>query len=141
MQNNISKHITFNEATKSPTAIRNGIKNEPNAQELSNMKLVAEKCFEPLREWYGKPIRINSFFRNKELNAKVGGSPSSEHCVGSAIDMDAGSREENKKLFDWCKANLKFNQLLYEYGNEIGPDWVHISYNANKNKNQILYIK
>jgi hypothetical protein len=101
------------------------------------MKLVAEKCFEPLREWYGKPIRINSFFRNKELNAKVGGSPSSEHCVGSAIDMDAGNREENKKLFDWCKANLKFNQLINEYD----YSWIHISYNANKNKNQILIVK
>jgi hypothetical protein len=138
---NISKHITYNEATKSLTAIRFGIKNEPNKQELENMKEVAEKCFEPLRVWYGKPIKINSFFRNKELNTKVGGSATSEHCSGCAIDMDAGSREENKKLFDWCKANLKFNQLIFEYGNEIGPDWVHISYNKTKNKNQILYIK
>jgi len=105
------------------------------------MKLVAEKCFEPLREWYGKPIRVNSFFRSRELNAKVRGSASSEHCVGSAIDMDAGSREENKKLFNWCKENLKFNQLIWEYGNSNGPDWVHISYNASKNKNQILIVK
>lgn len=138
---NISKHITFIEATKSNTAIRNGIKNEPNAEQLANMKLVAEKCFEPLRQWYGKPIRVNSFFRSYELNRIVKGSLTSEHLTGCAIDMDAGSNAENKKIFDWCKANLKFNQLIHEYGNEIGPDWVHISYNATKNKQQILYIK
>lgn len=137
MQNNISKHITFNEATKSNTAIRNGIKNEPNAQELSNMKLVAEKCFEPLREWYGKPIRINSFFRCEKLNTLVKGSKTSQHVEGKAIDMDAGSKEENKKLFDWCKANLVFDQIINEYD----YSWVHISYNASKNRNQILIVK
>ncbi len=137
MQNNISKHITFNEATKSPTAIRNGIKNEPNAQELSNMKLVAEKCFEPLREWYGKPIKVNSFFRCDKLNTLVKGSKTSQHVEGKAIDMDAGSKQENKKLFEWCKANLVFDQIINEYD----YSWVHISYNASKNRNQILIVK
>jgi len=137
VQNNISKNITFNEATKSNTAIRNGIKNEPNAQELSNMKLVAEKCFEPLREWYGKPIRVNSFFRCEKLNTLVKGSKTSQHVEGKAIDMDAGSKEENKKLFEWCKANLVFDQLINEYD----YSWVHISYNASKNRNQILIVK
>ena len=133
---NISKHITFNEATKSNTAIRNGIKNEPNAQELSNMKLVAEKCFEPLRVWYGKPIRVNSFFRCNELNTLVKGSKTSQHVEGKAIDMDAGSREENKKIFEWCKANLEYDQLINEYD----YSWVHISYNSTKNRNQTLII-
>ena len=137
MQNNISKHITFNEATKSPTAIRNGIKNEPNAQELSNMKLVAEKCFEPLREWYGKPIKVNSFFRCDKLNTLVKGSKTSQHVEGKAIDMDAGSKQENKKIFEWCKANLVFDQIINEYD----YSWVHISYNASKNRNQILIVK
>jgi len=137
VQNNISKHITFNEATKSPTAIRNGIKNEPNAQELSNMKLVAEKCFEPLREWYGKPIKINSFFRCEKLNTLVKGSKTSQHVEGKAIDMDAGSKQENKKIFEWCKANLVFDQIINEYD----YSWVHISYNASKNRNQILIVK
>jgi hypothetical protein len=137
VQNNISKHITFNEATKSPTAIRNGIKNEPNAQELSNMKLVAEKCFEPLREWYGKPIKINSFFRCDKLNTLVKGSKTSQHVEGKAIDMDAGSKQENKKIFEWCKANLVFDQIINEYD----YSWVHISYNASKNRNQILIVK
>ena len=137
MQNNISKHITFEEATKSPTAIRNGIKNEPNAQELSNMKLVAEKCFEPLREWYGKPIKVNSFFRCEKLNTLVKGSKTSQHVEGKAIDMDAGSKQENKKIFEWCKANLVFDQIINEYD----YSWVHISYNASKNRNQILIVK
>lgn len=134
---NISKHISYLEATKSNTAIRNGIKNDPNPQELENMRQVAEKCFEPLRKWYGKPIRINSFFRSKELNDLVKGSKSSEHITGNAIDIDAGSKEENKKIFEWCKANLDYNQLINEYD----FSWVHISYNSTKNKKQILVIK
>lgn len=69
---NISKHITLHEATHSPTAKRLGIINDPNVTEITNMKMVAEKCFEPLREWYGKPIIVNSFFRCKKLNDAVG---------------------------------------------------------------------
>jgi hypothetical protein len=132
----ISKHISLEEATKSPTAIRNGIKNIPNEEQLNNMKIVAEACFEPLRVWYGKPIKVNSFFRNDELNKLVKGSKTSEHVKGKAIDMDAGSKEENKKIFDWCKANLKFNQLINEYD----YSWVHISFDLGHNKNQTLVI-
>lgn len=134
---NISKHITYLEATKSATAIRYKVKNEPNAQELSNMKLVAEKCFEPLREWYGKPIKVNSFFRCDKLNTLVKGSKTSQHVEGKAIDMDAGSKQENKKIFEWCKANLVFDQIINEYD----YSWIHISYNASKNRNQILIVK
>jgi zinc D-Ala-D-Ala carboxypeptidase len=137
----ISEHISFEEATKSPTAKRLGIINEPNETQLLAMKTVAGMCFEPLREWYGKPIKINSFFRCLELNKAVGGSLNSQHCKGEAIDMDAGSREENKKLYDWCKANLIFDQLIYEYGDDTGPDWVHISYKPGMNRNQTLRIK
>jgi len=132
----ISKHISLEEATKSPTAIRNGIKNIPNEEQLNNMKIVAEACFEPLRVWYGKPIKVNSFFRNDELNKLVKGSKTSEHVKGKAIDMDAGSKEENKKIFEWCKANLKFNQLINEYD----YSWVHISFDLGHNKNQTLVI-
>jgi len=138
---NISKHITFKEATKSPTADKLGIKNIPTDTELKAMRLVAEKCFEPLRQWYGKPIRVNSFFRNSDLNRAVKGSATSQHVKGEAIDIDAGSKAENKKLFDWIKVNLEFDQLLWEYGNSIGPDWVHVSYSAKKNRKQILIIK
>lgn len=135
--NNISKHISYKEATQSTTALKNNISNIPSEQELVNMKLVAEKCFEPLRKWYGKPIKINSFYRCKELNIKVGGSKTSQHVVGQAIDIDTDSKEENIKLFNWCKDNLEFDQLINEYD----YSWIHISYKESGNKNQILVIK
>lgn len=134
---NISEHITFDEATQSPTALRNGIVNMPTDEQLSNMKILAEMCFEPLRALYGKPIKVNSFFRCDELNKKVGGSATSQHVKGMAIDMSAGSKAENKILFDLCKNNLQFDQLINEYD----YSWVHISYNKGKNRNQILVVK
>ncbi len=133
----ISKHITYEEATESPTALRHGIKNVPNETELANMKRVAEKCFEPLREWYGKPIKINSFFRCDQLNTLVGSNPTSYHRLGMAIDMTAGSKEENKKLHDWCVANLKFTELI----NEHDFSWLHIAYNPARLTNTLKVIK
>lgn len=134
---NISAHISYDEATQSPTALRMGIENVPTTEELAFMSDVAESCFEPLREWYGKPIKINSFFRCDKLNTAVKGSKTSQHVKGQAIDMSAGSKEENKKLFDWCKANLKFDQLINEYD----YSWVHISFNRGNNRNQTLVVK
>ena len=133
----ISKHITYEEATESPTAKRYGIKNTPNETELANMKRVAEKCFEPLREWYGKPIKINSFFRCDQLNTLVGSKPTSYHRLGMAIDMTAGGKEENKKLHDWCAKNLKFTELIDEYQ----FSWVHIAYNPARLTNTLKVIK
>jgi len=133
----ISKHITLEEAINSPTALRLKIDNNPSDIVLELMKLVAEKCFEPLREWYGKPIKVNSFYRSLNLNKAVGGSATSQHTKGEAIDLTGGSKEENKKIFDWCKANLVFDQLINEYD----YTWIHISYSKTKNRNQILIIK
>lgn len=137
----ISEHISYREATFSATAQRLGIKNEPDEAALYKMKIVAEECFEPARKAMGKPIKINSFFRCRELNKAVKGSATSQHVTGEAIDMDAGTREDNKKLYEWCKANLVFDQLIYEYGDETGPDWVHISFCHKYNRNQTLRIK
>jgi hypothetical protein len=133
----ISKHITFKEATFSATAQRLGIKNEPTIDHLKAMITVAEKCFEPLREWYGKPLRINSFYRGKDLNRAVKGSLTSQHCKGEAIDIDAGSVAENKKIHDWIKANIEFTQLINEYN----YSWVHVSYDPKNLKKQCLIIK
>ena len=133
----ISKHISFIEATQSPTAAKLGINNNPDKTQLEAMQLVAEKCFEPLRLWYGKPIKVNSFFRSDLLNRAVKGSLTSQHKKGEAIDLDAGSKEENKKLFDWIKANLDFDQVINEYN----YSWVHVSYSKTKNRKQILIIK
>lgn len=136
--NNISKHITFKEATFSATAQRLGIKNEPTLEYLKSMITVAEKCFEPLREWYGKPLRINSFYRGKDLNEAVKGSKTSQHCKGEAIDIDAGSVTENKKIHDWIKNNLDFDQLINEYN----YSWVHVSFTDKRpNRKQLVVIK
>lgn len=132
----LSEHISLQEAIQSPTALRLKIDNTPDALTLVNMKMVAEKCFEPLRKWYNKPIKINSFYRSIKLNAAVGGASNSQHCRGQAIDISAGSKEENKKLFDWCKDNLVFDQLINEYN----FTWVHISYSSIANKKQVLII-
>jgi len=134
--NNISEHITFEEATQSATAKKMNIANIPSVEELASMVTVANECFEKIRSWYGKPIRINSFFRCAELNKLVGGARNSQHVKGEAIDIDAGSLSENRKIFDWCKKNLVFDQLIWEYGGE----WIHISFKKGMNRNQVFSI-
>jgi zinc D-Ala-D-Ala carboxypeptidase len=141
---NISKHITYAEATKSQIAVRNKIDNTPNDEELANMKLVAENCFEPLREWYKKAIGISSFFRNKKVNQLAGGSNSSDHPKGCSIDIDAdifNNGITNAQIFNWLKDNVEFDQLIWEYGDDKNPAWVHISFRKSGNRKQILYIK
>ena len=133
----ISKHITLEEAINSPTALRLKIDNTPSEDILRKMRIVAEKCFEPARIWYNKPIKINSFYRSLALNKAVGGSATSQHVKGEAIDLTGGSKEENKKIFEWIKNNLVFDQLINEYD----FTWVHVSYNETKNRNQILVVK
>lgn len=135
--NNVSKHITYKEATFSATATRLKLSNDPTEQHLKAMKLVAEKCFEPLREWYGEPLRINSFYRGDALNKAVKGSKTSQHCKGEAIDIDAGSIDENEKIYNWIKENLDFTQLINEYN----FSWVHVSYDPKNLKKQCLVIK
>jgi zinc D-Ala-D-Ala carboxypeptidase len=136
----ISKHISEKEATKSITALRLGIANTPNGTALANMKLLAEKIFEPLREYVGGPIKINSMFRSEALNKQIGGSSRSQHCQGNAMDMDdIYGYKTNKEMFHFIKENLDFDQLIYEFGNEENPDWVHVSYvDKEKNRNKIL---
>jgi hypothetical protein len=133
----ISEHISYNEATVSPTALRLKIDNTPDAETLERMKVVAAACFEPLRKWYGKPIRVNSFYRNKALNKAVKGSSSSQHILGEAIDLSAGSKDENKKLHDWIASNLVFDQLINEYD----YTWVHVSFRLGNNRNEKRIIK
>jgi hypothetical protein len=135
----ISKHISYKEGVNSPTAIRRGINNVPNSDQLVNMRLLAEKVFEPLRVHFDTPIKINSFFRCTALNVAVGGSGSSQHCKGEALDMDATGDVTNKMLFDYIKDNLTFDQLIWEYGNDDEPDWVHVSFTDNTvNRKEIL---
>lgn len=136
----ISKHISEKEAVKSITALRLGLNNTPDGDTLNNMKLLAEKVFEPLREWVGGPIKINSFYRSTALNSAIGGSSRSQHCQGRAFDLDdIYGHKTNKEMFDWIKENLSFDQMIWEFGSEENPDWVHVSYvDEEKNRNRIL---
>ena len=136
----ISKHISEKEATKSVTALRLGIDNTPDGDTLNNMKIVAEKVFEPLREYVGGAIKINSFYRSSALNEAIGGSTRSQHCKGQAMDIDdIYGHKTNKEMFNYIKDNLDFDQMIWEFGNEDNPDWVHVSYvSEDKNRNRIL---
>jgi len=133
----ISKHITLQEATESATALRMGINNVPNEVELEAMKYVSENLFEPIREWYNKPIKINSFYRCLALNKAVNGSKTSGHVLGNSIDISGSSKAENKKIFDFIKTSgLNYDQVINEYD----YTWVHISLKKDKNRKQILAI-
>jgi hypothetical protein len=136
----ISKHVSHTEGVKSNTASRLNLDNTPGEYELQNMCLVAEKGFEPLREWVGGPIKINSFYRCKDLNMAIGGSTRSQHCEGRAIDLDdTFGHKTNKEMFEYIKNNLSFDQLIYEFGTDRNPDWVHVSYvSEDQNRNRIL---
>ena len=133
----ISKHISTAEATESATALRLGIKNVPNEAELEAMKYVAENLFEPIREWYDKPIKINSFYRCVALNKAVKGSVTSGHVLGNSIDISGGNKVENKKIFDFIKTSgLDFDQVINEYD----FTWIHISLKKTGNRKQVLKI-
>ena len=125
----ISEHISYKEATNSITAIRRGIDNTPNDEQLNNMELISEKVFEPLREYVGGPIKINSFFRCPDLNKAIGGSSKSQHCQGQAIDIDdTYGKVANSEMYHYIKKNLDFDQLIWEFGDDDNPNWVHVSY-------------
>ena len=136
----ISEHISYKEGTNSITAIRRGIDNTPNDEQLNNMELVASEVFEPLRTYVGGPIKINSFFRCPELNTTIGGSSKSQHCKGQAIDIDdTYGRMTNAEMYHWIKDHLEFDQMIWEFGDDDNPDWVHVSYvSAEDNRNRCL---
>lgn len=136
--NNISEHITFREATFSQVAIQQDIINMPGETQLHKMKLLAERVFEPLREGLGNhPIRVTSFFRSQALNQFIGGARSSQHVKGEAIDLDSDS-PTNAEIFRYIKDYLEFDQLIWEFGDNEQPSWVHVSYRENNNRKQIL---
>lgn len=137
----ISKHLTFEECTQSATADKLEIvNNNPNLSVIENMKLLAEKVFEPIREHFNAPINVSSMYRGLPLNNAIKGSLTSQHCSGQAMDID-NVKPTNKEIFDYIKANLKFDQLIYEFGTDKNPDWVHVSYSNVKNRGQVLRAK
>jgi len=136
----ISKHISEKEATKSITALRLGLDNTPDGNILSNMKLLADNIFEPLREYVGGPIKINSMYRSEALNKAIGGSSKSQHCDGKAFDIDdIYGHKTNAEMFNYIKDNLNFDQMIWEFGSVNNPDWIHVSYVSESiNRNKIL---
>lgn len=133
----MGKYFTVNELCKSDTARLRGIDNTPNAIQISNMEELIKNVLDPLREAYGNPINVNSGFRCPALNKAVGGAKNSEHMTGCAADIDVHSIQGNKQLFDLIqKLNLPFRQLI----DESNFSWVHVSYNKNDIKRQVLKL-
>lgn len=126
----LSKNLSLAEATKSTTAKRLGINNTPDEWVKENLRQVAINVFQPLRDAFGCPIYVSSGYRSPELNTAIGGSKRSQHVEGRALDLDAdvyGSCT-NAQIFSWLKENVEFDQLIWEFGDESNPDWVHVSY-------------
>ena len=138
----ISEHLDLSEVTKSDTAKRLGISNQPTQEHLENFKKLANNVFEPIRKHFGKPIFISSGYRSVELNTAIKGSLSSQHCSGEAIDIDMDGTKDgitNLMVFNYIKDNLSFDQLIWEFGTSESPDWVHVGYSASgKQRKQIL---
>jgi len=149
----VSKYVTLREVTFSDTAVRKGIDNIPSTDQLELIKVAAEKVFDPLREWVNGPVKINSVFRGDKLNKAIGGSKTSQHCVGldpklnsygAAFDVDDNfyhssiTDKDNNDMFHFIKDHLDFDQLIWEFGNKHNPNWVHFSYRPDKNRKQVL---
>ena len=136
----LSKNFALAEVLRSETAKRKGISNMPTPEHIENFKLLAENVFQPIREHFGVPIILSSGYRSKELNTAVGGALSSQHCTGEAIDIDMdGTTVKNAEVFNFIKDNLNFDQLIWEFGTDSNPDWVHVSYESTgKQRKQIL---
>jgi zinc D-Ala-D-Ala carboxypeptidase len=138
----ITQHLNLAELTRSETAKRKGISNMPTPEHLENIKNLAINIFEPIRRNFGQPIHISSGYRSKELNTAIGGSLTSQHCSGEAIDIDMDNSSNgitNKQVFDYIKQHLNFDQLIWEFGTKDNPDWIHVSYKTNgKQRKQVL---
>ena len=135
----LSEHFALAEFTRSESAKRHGVSNEPTPEHLKNLITLCEKVLEPIRMKFG-PINISSGYRSKALNHYIGGSLNSQHCEAKAadIDMDGMGGASNTEIFNYIKDSLDFDQLIWEFGDNNKPDWVHVSYNEVKNRKQVL---
>ena len=137
----LSNHVSLAEFCHSDTAKRRGIDNTiKDPAHLASAKLLCEKVFEPIREHFGVPIHISSGYRSAALNRAVKGSASSQHCRAEAMDIDADryGKVTNKEIFDYIREHLEWDQMIWEFGNDSQPDWVHVSFKATGNRKQIL---
>jgi len=129
---NLSAHVTLAEFENSPTATTHGINNKMNESQIASAKLLCENVFEPLRIHLNTPIKISSGYRSPQLNKIIKGSLSSQHCKAEAMDIKVGA-----KGFNFIKDKLEFDQLIWEFGNDENPSWVHVSF-SSKNRKQVL---
>lgn len=135
----LSKNLSLVEVMKSATAIKHGIANEPSSEHLTNLKAVATNIFQPCRDYFGKPLAVTSGYRSPKLNELIGGSKRSQHSKGEALDLDAQvyGGFTNAELFHYIKDNLDFDQLIWEFGTDEEPDWIHCSY-TTENRREVL---
>jgi len=135
----LTKNFSLAELTKSETALRHDMDNTPGAVEIANLTELAGKVLQPVRDHYAKGVKVNSGFRHPEVNAKVGGSKTSDHCKGQAADIEIPG-VANADLAEWIKDNLEFTQLILEFYTPGIPDsgWVHVSYNPANLKKQVM---
>jgi hypothetical protein len=129
---NLSTHVTLKEFQSSVSATTHGINNQMSASQIESAKMLCENIFEPLRTYLNTPIKISSGFRSVQLNKMIGGSKTSQHTKGEAMDIKIGA-----KGFNYIKDNLNFDQLIWEFGNDDNPQWVHVSF-SSRNRKQVL---
>lgn len=136
---NLSANFTLKELTKSDTATRLGLDNTPDEATIENIKLLCQEVLQPIRDHFGKSVTVNSCFRSPESNAAVGGSKTSDHCLGRAADIEIDGIP-NPELAQWIMDNLDYTQLILEFYTQGQPNsgWVHVSYDPNNLKNQEL---
>jgi zinc D-Ala-D-Ala carboxypeptidase len=138
---NISQHISYKEATTSATALRRGLDNIPGPDQLKCMQDIAEYLFEPLREWVGGPIKITSMFRGEPVNTAIGGSKNSQHMKGQALDLDdTYGHKTNAEMYHYIKDNLMFDQLIWEFGDDENPNWIHVSFVTHRPNRKKLTV-
>ena len=131
----ISENFNLEEFIVSATAVEKGIRNVPNPEQIVNIKRLVQTILQPVRKRMGMPIIVSSGFRCAELNRLVGGSPTSQHCIGEAADMKCA---DNALLFETIRKNFVFDQLIWEFGNNSAPDWVHVSMREKNNRCEAL---
>tara|TARA_R110000787_G_scaffold279645_1_gene389868 strand:- start:24764 stop:25240 length:477 start_codon:yes stop_codon:yes gene_type:complete len=136
-----SDHVSYKEGVHSNTALRRGLDNIPNPDQQKCMHEIAQLLFEPLREWVGGPIKINSFFRGEPVNTAIGGSKNSQHMKGQGIDLDdTYGHKTNAEMYHYIKDNLDFDQLIWEFGDDENPNWIHVSYVTHRPNRKKLTI-
>ena len=138
----LSKNLSLAEVVRSESAKRRGINNMPTAEHLENLKELALNIFQPIRDHFKVPIHVSSGYRSRILNNAVNGAAKSQHCLGQALDIDVdGTSITNKQVFEYIKENLDFDQLIWEFGTDKNPDWLHVSYSKGNNRKQVLKAK